>query len=243
MSLRGGKVDAQPAWVLHTYPFRETSLIVEVFTRDFGRVALVARGARRPRAAIRGLMMAFQPLELGWSGKGEVLTLMKAEWVGGQPLLSGDALFCGFYLNELLINLLPREDAHERLFACYGEMLQALARDPAGKVHEADLRHFEKVLLQELGYGLMLTHDGAGRDIDPDAHYTYRIEEGPVLLEHADAAALVVRGKSLLDLARDDFADLRSRREAKQLMRVLMNHYLSGRELETRKIFKELQEP
>ncbi len=99
MSARG-KVDAQPAWVLHSYPYRETSLIVEVFTRDHGRIALLARGARRPRAAIRGLLLAFQPLEIGWSGKGEVPTLMRAEWVGGQPLLGGEALFCGFYLND-----------------------------------------------------------------------------------------------------------------------------------------------
>lgn len=104
------KVDAQPAYVLHSYPFRETSLIVEAFSRDYGRVALLARGARRPRSAIRGLLMAFQPLELGWAGKGEVQTLMKAEWQGGQPLLTGKALFCAYYLNELLMHLLPRED-------------------------------------------------------------------------------------------------------------------------------------
>src|SRR5574343_1864623 len=124
-----GKVDAQPAYVLHTLPFRETSLIVEVFTRDDGRIALLARGARRPRAAIRGLMMGFQPLEIGWSGKGDVLTLMKAEWQGGQPLLGGEALFCGYYLNELLIHLLPREDAHPLLFARYGALLAHLAGD------------------------------------------------------------------------------------------------------------------
>src|SRR5574343_2114188 len=143
MSARG-KVDAQPAWVLHTSPYRETSLIVEVLTRDHGRLPVLARGARRPRAAIRGLLLAFQPLEIGWSGKGEVLTLMKAEWQGGQPLLAGEALFCGYYLNELLIHLLPREDAHERLVACYAKMLAHLAVDPQGKVREADLRRFEK---------------------------------------------------------------------------------------------------
>ena len=81
------RVDGQPAFVLHTYPFRETSLIVEAFSRDFGRVSLLARGARRPRSALRGLLLAFQPLELAWAGKGEVQTLMKAEWQGGQPLL------------------------------------------------------------------------------------------------------------------------------------------------------------
>ncbi|HQU79968.1 MAG TPA: DNA repair protein RecO [Azonexus sp.] len=241
MNLRS-KVDGQPAYVLHTYPFRETSLIVEVFARDFGRMALLARGARRPRAAIRGLLMAFQPLEIGWAGKGEVLTLMKAEWQGGQPLLAGEALFCGYYLNELLMHLLPREDAHERLFACYAEMLVRLGADPGGKVREADLRSFEKALLQELGYGLTLNHDSDGKAIIAAAHYTYRMEQGPVRLEHAEAAAQVVSGKTLLDLEAEDFADPRSRSEAKQLMRTLMAYYLAGKELETRKIFKELQE-
>jgi DNA repair protein RecO (recombination protein O) len=242
MSQHRGKVDGQPAYVLHSYPFRETSLIVEVFTRDFGRMALLARGARRPRSAIRGLLMAFQPLEIAWAGKGEVLTLMKAEWQGGQPLLSGEALFCGYYLNELLIHLLPREDAHERLFACYGEMLQRLGVDPAGKVQEADLRHFEKAMLQELGYGLTLEHDAEGKPVLPEAFYSYRMEQGPVRLSHVDEAPQVVRGKTLLDLAAEDFSDPRSRAESKTLMRTLMAYYLAGKELETRKIFRELQE-
>ncbi|MDD2885335.1 MAG: DNA repair protein RecO [Dechloromonas sp.] len=236
------KVDGQPAFVLHSYPFRETSLIVEVFSRDFGRMALLARGARRPRAAIRGLLMAFQPLEIAWAGKGDVLTLMKAEWQGGQPLLAGEALFCGYYLNELLMHLLPREDPHTALFACYADMLQRLAGDPSGRVREADLRRFEKALLQELGYGLLLDHDHDGLPIQGDAVYTYRIEQGALRLSHASEAAQVVRGQTLLDLAADNFADPRSRAEAKALMRSLLAYYLAGKELETRKIFKELQE-
>ena len=236
------KVDGQPAYVLHTYPFRETSLIVEVFTRDFGRVALLARGARRPRAAIRGLMMAFQPLEIGWAGKGEVLTLMKAEWLGGQPLLGGEALFCGYYLNELLINLLPREDAHREVFLRYGEILRQLADEGGREAHEASLRCFEKALLKDLGYGLNLQHDSDGQAIRSDGHYAYHIETGPLRLEHAAAAPQVFRGKSLLDLEAENFSDPRSRAEAKALMRTLMAYYLGGKELETRKIFKDLQE-
>jgi len=241
MNLRS-KVDGQPAYVLHTYPFRETSLIIEVFSRDFGRMALLARGARRPRAAIRGLLMAFQPLEIGWAGKGEVLTLMKAEWQGGQPLLAGETLFCGYYLNELLMHLLPREDAHEQLFDRYADMLARLGADPGGKVREADLRSFEKALLQALGYGLTLVHDGAGEAVVAEGLYAYRMEQGPVRLDHAEEAAQVVSGKTLLDLEAEDFTDPRSRFEAKQLMRTLMAYYLAGKELETRKIFRELQE-
>src|SRR5437762_10036483 len=93
------RVDGQPAFVLHSYPFRETSLVIEVFTQDFGRVALVARGARRPRSALRGVLLAFQPLLLSWAGKSELRTLHKAEWQGGLPQLKGTALLCGFYLN------------------------------------------------------------------------------------------------------------------------------------------------
>jgi DNA repair protein RecO (recombination protein O) len=237
-----GKVDGQPAYVLHTYPFRETSLIVEAFTRDFGRMALLARGARRPRSAMRGLLMAFQPLEIGWSGKGEVLTLMKAEWQGGQPLLTGEALFCGYYLNELLVHLLPREDAHVRLFARYGEVLQRLAVDARGNAQEADLRRFEKALLQELGYGLTLAVDQEGKAVEAEALYTYQIEHGPQRLEGGASAALSINGRSLLDLAAENFANPRSLIDAKLLMRALMAHYLGGKELETRKIFKELQE-
>lgn len=232
------RVDAQPAYVLHTYPFRETSLIVEVFSRDFGRVALLARGARRPRSALRGLLMAFQPLELGWAGKGEVQTLMKAEWQGGQPLLAGKALFCGYYLNELLMNLLPREDAHEKLFAAYVETLRRFADG----VREADLRMFEHALLAELGYGLTLAQDCEGQPVDPLAYYAYEIERGAVRLERAGNSALSVCGKTLLDLDREDFSDPRSLQESKQLMRALMAHYLGGQPLETRKIFMELQE-
>lgn len=232
------KVDGQPAFVLHAYPFRETSLIVEVFARDFGRVALLARGARRPRSALRGLLLAFQPLELGWAGKGEVQTLMKAEWQGGQPLLAGKALLCGYYLNELLLHLLPREDPHERLFAVYAATLRRFADG----LHEADLRCFERALLQELGYGLTLETDASGLPLDGAGYYVYEIERGPVRLPRPGNSALSVSGKTLIDLAHDDFSDPRSLAEAKQLMRALIAHYTGGKGLETRKIFMELQE-
>jgi DNA repair protein RecO (recombination protein O) len=238
VAMQRQRVDAQPAWVLHSYPFRETSLIVEVFTRDHGRVALLARGARRPRSVLRGLLLAFQPLELGWAGKGEVQTLMKAEWQGGQPLLSGKALFCGYYLNELLMNLLPREDSHEKLFAAYSETMRRFADG----VREADLRSFEHSLLAELGYGLTLSHDAEGRPIETGAAYAYEIERGAVRLGVPGNSALSVCGKTLLDMEREDFSDPRSLSEAKQLMRALMTHYLGGYSLETRKIFMELQE-
>src|SRR5512135_3655302 len=123
------RIQDELAFVLHSYPFRETSLLLEIFSRNHGRLALVARGARRPRSALRGLLMNFQPLRLSWFGKGEVRTLHGAEWQGGQPQLQGAALLCGFYLNELLLNLLARDDPHEGLFDYYQLALHRLAHE------------------------------------------------------------------------------------------------------------------
>ncbi|MDR2787328.1 MAG: DNA repair protein RecO [Candidatus Accumulibacter sp.] len=238
MGTKAYRVDGQPAFVLHAYPFRETSLIVEAFSRDFGRIALLARGARRPRSALRGVLMAFQPLEVSWTGKGEIKTIMKAEWQGGQPLLSGKALFCGYYLNELLLNMLPREDAHAGLFPVYAETLRRFADGPK----ESDIRLFERSFLQEIGYGLTLKHDESGHPLDRARYYVYEIERGPVRLREAGDSALAVSGKTLIDLDAGDFSDPRSLLEAKQLMRTLIAHYTGGKGLETRKIFLELQE-
>ena len=232
------KVDGQPAFVLHAYPYSETSLIVDVFSRDHGRLALLARGARRPRSVMRGVLLAFQPLELGWAGRGEVHTLMKAEWQGGQPLLTGKSLFCGYYLNELRMHLLPREDAHTRLFSVYADTLRRIA-DGA---QESALRCFERALLQELGYGLTLESDATGTAVDADAHYAYEIERGPVRLSSPGSSTLAVSGRTLIDLAREDFSDPRTLAEAKQLMRTLIGHYTGGKTLASRRIFRELQE-
>ncbi|MDR1351539.1 MAG: DNA repair protein RecO [Zoogloeaceae bacterium] len=232
-----GRIDAQPAYVLHTRPYRETSLLVEAFSRDYGRVALLARGARRPHSTLRGLIMAFQPLELSWSGKGEVLTLMKAEWQGGQPLLSGLPLFCGYYLNELLLRLLPREDAHPRLFEQYWRILRRLGQTARQEMAESGLRSFERALLSELGYGLTLDRDHLGQPIAAAAHYRYEIERGPVFAPTRDAAQPTLIGQSLLDMACDDYANAVTRSEAKQLMRRLLAYYLEGAELHSRTLF------
>src|SRR6476660_1356172 len=163
--------DEQAAFVLHTYPYRETSVIVETLTEEHGRVALVARGAKRPRSELRGVLQAFQPLTLSWAGAAELKTLVKAEWRGGLPLPGGAALLCGFYLNELLLKLLPREDPHPLLWRAYEAALTRLA---AGHPQAPILREFEVRLLSELGYALPLTHEAdTGRPIDPSARYYY----------------------------------------------------------------------
>jgi DNA repair protein RecO (recombination protein O) len=232
------RIQDEAAFVLHSYPFRETSLIVEVFSRQHGRVPLVARGARRPRSALRGLLMNFQPLQLSWFGKHEVRTLHGAEWQGGQPQLQGTALLCGFYLNELLLNLMARDDPHERLFDYYRDTLLRLAQESE---HAFTLRSFEKHLLQELGYALDLEHEAdSGRAIVPGGRYRYILEHGAVP-DADDAQGMPVSGRTLLDMAADDYRDAETARQSKQLMRMLLDHYLAGRPLHTRELMRDLQ--
>lgn len=232
---------ADDAFVLHSYPWRESSLLLETFTRQHGRVTMIARGARRPRSALRGLLLSFQPLSLAWFGKGEVRTLKGAEWQGGLALLQGEALMCGFYLNELLMRLMPREDPHESLFERYrGALAQLSAHSPS----QAVLRAFEKTLLAELGYAMNLEREGgSGRALDPEGLYSYDPERGPI--EIADAAAAPepqLRGRALLAMARDDFSEPETLTQAKALMRLLINHRLDYQPLRSRRIFRELLE-
>ena len=232
------RIDQQPGFVLHSYPYRETSLIVEVFSRDHGRLGLVAKGARRPMSQLRGVLMAFQPLLIDWSGGGEMKTLVRAEWQGGQPLLGGQALLCAYYLNELLMRLLPREDPHPTLYRAYGDALRALA---AGEGQEVILRRFELALLQELGYGLQLDADADGVPVRPEVRYAYIIERGAVPLdEYGIDDASVVAGRVLLDMARGDFREPETQAGAKALMRRLIQHYLGGQVLQSRRVFTEL---
>ena len=237
-----GRHEAEPAFVLHSYAFRETSLIVEAYTRNFGRVGLVAKGARRPRSSLRGLLLAFQPLLLSWSGKAELRTLARAEWQGGQPPLTGLALICSFYLNELLLKLLARDDPHERLYDYYQASLTALAQ---GRELPAVLRRFELRLLAELGYGLLLEREPeGGAAVTPGQAYAYAPERGPVLVPDGGAPETTVelRGKTLLDMARDDYSDPVTRVQSKALMRLVINHHLGGASLHTRQLLKDLKE-
>lgn len=229
------RADHEPAYVLHTYAYKETSLIVEAFTRRFGRVALLARGARRPRSALRGVLLAFHPLRLGWSGSAELATLVGAEWAGGLRPLAGRGLMCGFYLNELILRLLPREDPHEALFDVYSETLAHLAE---GDPLSAALRSFEKRLLAELGYAPLFDREAlSGAPIEPASSYVYEPDRGPVRSERGD---LLVSGRTLLDLAADDYSRSETRDEARYLMRALIGQRLHGQVLHTRNVLMEL---
>ncbi|HEU4924882.1 MAG TPA: DNA repair protein RecO [Burkholderiales bacterium] len=233
------RTDHQPAYVLHTYAYKETSLIVEAFTRGFGRVALLARGARRPRSAMRGVLLSFHPLRLGWTASAELGNLISAEWAGALPPLAGRALMCGFYLNELVLRLLPRDDPHEALFDCYGEALGALA---AGAAQASVLRSFEKRLLAELGYAPLLEREAAsGAPIEPGRRYVYEPDRGPMPSRNS-SSHLSVSGQTLLDLAAGEYDRPETRDEARMLLRALINQRLHGQVLHTSAVLRELNE-
>jgi DNA repair protein RecO (recombination protein O) len=233
------RADHEAGYVLHTYPYKETSLIVEAFTRRFGRISLLARGARRPRSAMRGVLLSFHALRLTWSASAELGTLIGAEWAGALQPLAGRGLMCGFYLNELLLRLVPREDPHEALFDFYSRALHELS---TGVEYSAVLRSFEKRLLAELGYAPVLVHDSMSRPINPDEQYVYEPDRGPVPTASPGSGTLVVSGRTLLDVAADDYARAETRDEARALMRVLIGERLHGQVLHTRSVLMELNE-
>jgi DNA repair protein RecO (recombination protein O) len=235
----GIRVAGQPAFVLHSYPYKETSLIVELLTRDFGRVALIAKGAKRPHSQLRGVLQTFQPLSVSWTGKNELRTLTDADWVGGMLPLEKTALLCGFYLNELMVKLLARDDAHPALFDHYVSTLNQLAHaEPAPIV----LRKFETALLKETGVAADLTRCTATRTkVTADVQYVVEPERGP-RPEREDDFIPRVSGKTLLDMEREDYQDAITQTQSKQLMRFLLAHHLGGAPLNTRQILIDLMQ-
>ncbi len=235
----GGRVAGQPAFVLHSYPYKETSLIVDMFTRDYGRIGLVAKGAKRPHSKLRGVLQTFQPLQASWSGKSELRTMIDAEWVGGMLPLEKTALLCGFYLNELLVKLLARDDPHPVLFDHYVATLNQLAHGESAPIV---LRKFERALLKETGVAADLTRCTSTRAaVDPAADYVVDPERGARLVRAADTWP-VVAGKTLLDMEREDYLDPVTQAQSKQLMRFLLAHHLGGAPLNTRQILIDLMQ-
>lgn len=244
-----GKAMLEPAYILHHRPYRDSSLLLEIFTAGHGRIALIARGARRPKARLHGLLQPFQPLFASWSMRGELGTLTAAEpRDGGGP--RGHTLISGFYMNELLMRLLHRHDPHPGLFAVYETALRRLAAPGLSAPGEQSvLRLFELTLLRELGYGPVLDHEVTGGDpIRSEEVYDYYPERGPVRTDvaaetgdgeyAARARPVRLQGGSLLALARGELCDAVHLREAKRLMRTMIDARLGGRPLASRRLFR-----
>lgn len=231
------KVDLQASFILHTRPYRDTSNLLDVFTKEYGRIGLVARGARSSKSRLQGLLQPFTPLLISWSGRGELYTLTQAEQEQRAYHLKAGNLMTGFYINELVLNFLHRDDPHPQLFQRYLSTVTELERS---EHVEPVLRLFERDLLQESGYGLIFDCDvESGDSIDPDKMYTYHPDKGPVMSAVSDEMLLQIKGRTLIELSKDRITDATILPEAKRLMRYLINWQMGGKPLKTRELFKQ----
>ncbi|MEJ2142489.1 MAG: DNA repair protein RecO [Gammaproteobacteria bacterium] len=231
------KVHLQPCYILHAKPYRDTSNLLEVFTKDFGRIGLIARGVRSRKSRLQGLLQPFSPLLISWIGQGELHTLTHAENEKRAHHLKAGNLMTGFYINELIINFLHRDDPYPGLYSRYQETIIHLENS---EHIEPALRLFERDLLQETGYGLIFDCDvESGEDIKPDRIYTYFPAKGPVLSDCHDEDLMQISGRTLLALNQDKITDAEILPEAKRLMRYLISWHMGGKPLKTRALFKQ----
>ncbi|MGH8218061.1 MAG: DNA repair protein RecO [Steroidobacteraceae bacterium] len=236
------RVQLVPGYLLHHTPYRDTSRILEVLTRDHGRLTLFARGARGPKSRLAAVLQPFQPLLLSWSGRGEAPQLTGAELEGAPRPLRADCLMAAFYLNELILKLTTRHDPHPALYHAYARTLEALTSEPqADRIALArPLRLFERRLLEEVGYGLDLQRSAAdGGAIDPARFYQFRPERG--LVAAAALAPGAISGSSLIALAREQLADPKELEDARRLLKAALDHCLEGRELATRAVARAIE--
>lgn len=227
-----------PAFVLHRRDYRDTSLLLELFLADQGRLPAIARGAKSGRSSRAMLLQPFSPLLVGLSGRGEVKSLTRVEADGRPYGFQGETIYCGIYLNELLMRLLQRGDPYPSLYARYQYTLARLA---SGESASQCLRDFEIALMRELGYGLLLDRTAdTNEPIRADQVYDYHIEHGPVIAT-GNGSASRIHGRTLICLYRGEVLDEQGRMEAKQLMRRIIGYYLGDKPLKSRELFRSLK--
>jgi DNA repair protein RecO (recombination protein O) len=234
------RVNLEAAFLLHQYPWRETSRILELITRTHGRVSVFSRASKRANSSLASALQPFSEILVSWTGRGEAGQLTGAERVRPPASLTGDRLMSGFYANELLLKLLQRNDPHPALFDAYASLLGRLL-DPQAEPARA-LRLFEKTLLEELGWGLSLEREAlTGAALDPQRSYRYRIDGGPEALDGVAEGTLIFCGASLLSLGSGELADPRSLADARRLLRAALDQCLDGRPLRTREVLVEMR--
>ena len=231
------RIQQQPAYILHHRPFRDSSQILDVLTRDHGKIAIVARGSRGSKSRLAGVLRPFLPLRVSWVAKSDLGTLTGAEPAGAPTGLRGDALLSAYYANELVLNFLHRHDPQPEIFELYQQIIPALgSRESIAAV----LREFELELLGLLGYAINLDHEATSdQDIDPARYYDYRMDRGPVPVDR-QAGPMVFSGATLRAIAGRQFDDADVLRAANRLLRHVVTHHLGGKELQSRKVLLEV---
>ncbi|WNN47641.1 DNA repair protein RecO [Siccibacter colletis] len=226
----------QRAFVLHSRPWSETSLMLDLFTEESGRIRLIAKGARAKRSSLKGTLQPFTPLLVRFGGRGEVKTLRSAEAVSLALPLSGIALYSGLYVNELIARVLEPETRFSELFFDYLHCIQALAGATGSP--EPALRRFELALLGHLGYGVDFLHcAGSGDEVADEMTYRYREEKGFIASLVVDNATFT--GSQLKALASREFPDMDRLRAAKRFTRIALKPYLGGKPLKSRELFRQ----
>ena len=242
----GAKILHQPAYILHSQPYSETSLLLDVFTRNHGRLLIMAKGALRPYTRWRAsIFQTFQTLAMGFSGKGAVRTLLDAEWVGGIPMLQGGALISGYYMNEWLMRALAREDVSAGLFDAYQHGLADLSLNAHTASEQAQvLRRFELALLSELGFAPDLAALG---EIAADASIGYDVAQQrwfhlPSTTANNEDVPIRLTGQTVLDIRAGVFHSTRTQTEAKTLFQAMLAQHVTDKPLFTRHILSELKQ-
>ncbi len=225
--------------MLRTWPYSESSLIVDLFTRRYGRLRVISKGARRQKSYRSGLLSPFRVLLTAWSGKGELPILTSVEQISKHVEYSAKSVSCGYYLNELMIRFLHLHDPHEALFDHYTRALSEFAQ---GMDLQSALRIFEKNLLQETGFGLVLGHDAdGGKPIRADRQYDYIADQGPVLIKpNKYRSGIPVSGATLHALATEQDLSTQAQAESKRLLRTLIEQRLGGKPLRSRRVMINL---
>ncbi len=232
------RVQNEPAWLLHHRPFQDASRILDVLTRNHGRLALVARGSRSGRSRLKGLLRPFMPLQLSWVARSELGTLTGAERHGEPIALSGEALLAGYYVNELILHLVHRHDPQPEIFAAYAMTIERLQGSPQVP---ARLREFELDLLRLLGFALDLAQEAdTDTPLAPTGRYEYRIEHGPAPAGNREGP-LIFTGAELLAIRDRAFSDPATLRAASRLLREVIAFHLGGKPLNSRKVLRDLQ--
>ena len=231
------KIALAPAFVLHQRSYRETSLLLDIFSQQYGRASLIAKGVRSKKGNKAGLLQAYQPLLLSWVGRGELHTLTAAETAAPRYNLPAESALCGLYINELMVKLLPLNAAEPELFTAYQQALFGLQQ---ADNNEIVLRLFEKRLLMHLGYGLVLDREyETDQEIDPQQQYYYQADAGLIAWQQ-DKQQTAISGRSLQHLITEHDFDQQSLFEIKQLMRSVIHFYLGGKTLHSRELFAQL---
>lgn len=232
------RVHLQPAYILHYRPYRDTSLIVDIFSEEYGYLSAIAQGARSARSMLKGLLQPFIPLFISWSGKSELVRINQVEAKGLAYILQGDYLISAMYINELLLRSLHKHDPHPELFHFYDQVLAALNLSHSV---QPILRQFEKNLLHELGYAVVLDCCyRTGKPVETDKYYQFNPAQGLIELTPEQLAVTtknVFSGKSIIALANDQLAERQALRDAKQLMRLALAQVIGDKPLKSRELF------